>query len=188
MKPVSAGGQEKKEDAGGEAPQRQQVPATTPIFTPTTVPQSKEDQNKMVSNIMDQHMQKFGERVQEKQREKAAQMVSPPNENYVGMWESLTHPIYISIAQNGAFAFDNRSAGQSVSIRGKVIVGWDDNGFHLNQDSSNPMIEKYGAMMGKDLSALSPDWSMERPPHQEDDGEWRMTVRGVEYKRTKTLC
>jgi len=141
----------------------------------------------MMSNIMDQQMQRFGERVQQKQAEKAAMMVPPPNETYVGMWEALTQPIYLTIAQNGAFAFENRGAGQSVSIRGKVIVQWDDNGFHLNQDSSQQFVGKYGAMMGKDLSALSPDWSMEHPPHQADDGEWRMTVRGIEYKRTKTL-
>ena len=52
------------------------------------------------------------------EKRRKAKAKPPTDVNYIGMWESLTHPKSMTITSEGMFSFENKESGHFCMMQG----------------------------------------------------------------------
>jgi hypothetical protein len=82
---------------------------------------------------------------------------------YVGEWQRPE--MYLLITQDGGVKYKRSSGSGSTSVEG-------------------PLKEFAGDDFSVGIGPMTTTFDVSKPPHQDKDGSWRMTVDGMELTRT----
>ena len=92
-----------------------------------------------------------------------AKPVPPAKVAFVGEWQRPD--MYLLITADGSVRYKRLKGGANVSVEG-------------------PLQEFKGKDFSVGIGPMTTSFHVDKPPHQDKDGAWRMTVDGAELTRT----